>query len=96
MRKLIEQMRAKWLQEQYKHHLGTLDRALFLGKVQAADELLKLLNPCVWTHKVHLGEDHNDWDTGCFERYTILEGTPTENKMKYCPYCGNEIEEDKP
>ena len=35
------------------------------------------------------------WHTGCKEIHILMEGTPTENKYKFCPYCGKEIEEVK-
>ncbi len=31
------------------------------------------------------------WETGCGNAYCIIEGTPTENKMKFCPYCGGAL-----
>ena len=46
-----------------------------------------LITNCTWTQ-----DDLDDsWDTSCGEKYTIMEGTPVENKMAYCPFCGGKI-----
>ncbi len=39
---------------------------------------------CLWTQV----EDGGDWDTSCGDLFTLLEGTPKDNDMKYCAYCG--------
>jgi len=33
------------------------------------------------------------WDTECGGRFEIMEGTPYENQMSYCPYCGKSLRE---
>jgi hypothetical protein len=42
---------------------------------------------CTWT-----GDRDPDfcdgWDTGCGEKFVFIEGGPTENDMRFCPYCG--------
>ena len=38
---------------------------------------------CEWTQ-----DDDGVWDTECGERYEVTDGSPGENDMKYCPYCG--------
>lgn len=40
-------------------------------------------------------EFHDKWDTDCDNSFCLITGTPTENKMKYCPYCGRIIKEIK-
>ena len=44
---------------------------------------------CVWT------EDPTDnyWETSCHHAFLTADGTPTDNEMQYCPFCGNPIEE---
>lgn len=49
------------------------------------------MTKCVW--REFESDDCDWWDTGCAHAYTIIEGTPLENEMKYCTYCGKEIEE---
>ena len=39
--------------------------------------------PCRWTE-----DDEGNWDTGCDEKFCFMEGGPTENLFKFCPYCG--------
>jgi hypothetical protein len=34
------------------------------------------------------------WETDCGKRFEITNGTPRENEMKYCPFCGNELKEE--
>jgi membrane protease subunit (stomatin/prohibitin family) len=34
-----------------------------------------------------------NWSTSCGEEYCITEGTPEENKMKFCAYCGKPLKQ---
>jgi hypothetical protein len=45
-------------------------------------------NDCVWEYQ---GE--GVWDTECGDSFIILEDTPHENNMEYCPFCGRELQE---
>lgn len=38
-------------------------------------------------------EEVNLYVTGCKEYHLLCEGTPEENKYRYCPYCGKKIKE---
>jgi hypothetical protein len=33
------------------------------------------------------------WDTSCGETFLLSEGTPLENGMRYCCYCGGKLYE---
>ena len=45
---------------------------------------------CVW----RLEEIDSDlWETACKQEFIMLGGTPSDNDMKYCCYCGKPIEE---
>jgi rRNA maturation endonuclease Nob1 len=44
---------------------------------------------CTWLHD----EWEDAWDTACGEKFQLTEGTPSENGMKYCCYCGGELKE---
>ena len=41
---------------------------------------------CEWKHD----EYHDMWETSCGDAYTTIDGAL--NKIKYCPFCGKEIE----
>lgn len=42
---------------------------------------------CEWS----LGEpEWNGWNT-CSGMFLLNEGTPSENEMRFCPFCGKEI-----
>ena len=34
------------------------------------------------------------WETTCGNAFEINDGTPSENNMMYCCYCGGKVEED--
>lgn len=43
---------------------------------------------CTWEE-----EDSGEWTTGCGGSHVVLNGTPQENEMTYCCYCGVRIKE---
>jgi hypothetical protein len=47
---------------------------------------------CTWTRDDH---DSDIWLTGCGEAWCLNEGTPKENRIKYCPFCGVKVREGK-
>lgn len=42
---------------------------------------------CKWIYD----ENYDTWETGCGNMFILLEGTPEDNKMIFCPYCGKLI-----
>lgn len=54
---------------------------------QAENERLK--EPCEWKYD----ESYDMWETECGGAFTLLKGTPKDNLMKYCPYCGKQIKQ---
>ena len=46
---------------------------------------------CVWTYF----DDDDYWETTCGNAFCIMEGTPGENMMHYCPYCGGKLVEEE-
>ena len=36
----------------------------------------------------HWKETDEMWETGCGNAFNLETGTPSDNEMKYCPYCG--------
>lgn len=45
---------------------------------------------CVWHNDP---ETDNSWGTSCRHLFEIYDGTPTENSMTFCCYCGKPIRE---
>ncbi|KKN21679.1 hypothetical protein LCGC14_0923070 [marine sediment metagenome] len=45
---------------------------------------------CAWSNE---NEDYNTWQTDCGNLWQIIDGTPKDNKMRFCPYCGRPIME---
>ncbi len=43
---------------------------------------------CTWTP-----DDDGNYATGCDNLFVIIDGTPSENQMAFCPYCGKRITE---
>lgn len=48
------------------------------------------MSECRW---VQDGVGEAEWDTDCRHRFTINEGTPSENHMAFCCYCGKPVRE---
>jgi len=46
---------------------------------------------CVWKYYEEYVTD--DWETECGEAHILADGTPAENNMRFCPYCGRRIEQ---
>lgn len=44
---------------------------------------------CTWTE-----DDDGVWDTDCGNRFETVEGTPHENDMLFCCYCGRPLVEN--
>jgi hypothetical protein len=44
---------------------------------------------CLWI----IDNDSGAWETECSNLFFITDGTPTENEMKYCCFCGKTIVE---
>lgn len=40
-------------------------------------------------------EQSGDYNTSCGESFSCTDGDRKENSMRYCPYCGGKIKEDK-
>lgn len=57
----------------------------------AADEWEKRMQrkrKCEWKQD----EDDDSWDTACGEKFCIEDGTPADNGMRFCCYCGAALE----
>jgi len=46
---------------------------------------------CTWVY-----DDNLDyWDTLCEKGWCFTEGTPKQNRMKFCPFCGDKLKQIK-
>jgi hypothetical protein len=46
---------------------------------------------CKWERMDH---DSDCYETSCGQAFCLTDGTPKENKFKFCSYCGRKIESD--
>jgi len=45
---------------------------------------------CIWSQRE---DDYSDYyETECGQSFTLLDGTPPENFMRFCCYCGQALE----
>jgi len=47
------------------------------------------LKTCTWTHDVDYWTDH--WETSCGGAFQFECGSPEDNQMKFCCYCGSHL-----
>jgi len=59
--------------------------------LMAARAALRAQKLCRWTQD----EDSGAYDTACGHKFMINEGTPAENGMQFCCYCGGALKERK-
>lgn len=52
------------------------------------------MNTDVVCHWAQDGEDSETWATSCRKYFNLEDGSPTDNKMAFCCFCGRPIEED--
>jgi membrane protease subunit (stomatin/prohibitin family) len=57
--------------------------------------LREKLNPttCTWTRGEY---EDTVWATSCSQLFILDDGTPADNDMKFCPYCGKPLVEAQP
>ena len=47
---------------------------------------------CTWKM---VDSDYNIWETDCGVSFVLEDGTPKENHLRYCCYCGRKLIEEK-
>jgi hypothetical protein len=50
---------------------------------------LPMAEACVWVL-----DDNPDvavWETSCKESFIFMDGTPADNNVKFCPFCGQSV-----
>jgi hypothetical protein len=45
---------------------------------------------CLWTQ---LDDESDCWETECGNAFSLNEDGPSQNKMRFCCYCGHQLEE---
>lgn len=61
-----------------------------MNKTEACDSAVPLarrVGRCRWDYDADMGA----YETECGHAFCINEGTPAENDMRFCPYCGGEL-----
>ena len=43
-------------------------------------------NCCAWTE-----DEDGNWETACGRMFVLVEGTPSDNSMAFCCYCGKSL-----
>jgi hypothetical protein len=52
-----------------------------------------MTDKCKWAEwATVIGEPTNNYDTSCGKTFTLNEGTPKDNSMEFCCFCGKPIE----
>lgn len=70
---------------EYSVPIGIVDR-LNAAIAKAGGTALRTPDRCQWQ------EDGEAWATQCGEYFQIENGTPGDNRMMFCPYCGRPID----
>lgn len=65
----------------------TLSRAEYIVELAVKRERNALRRSCNWW------EEDGAWTTGCANRFVLEAGTPSDNSMAFCCYCGSVIKE---
>lgn len=67
-------------------------KRLFTWTLESMERALK---KCLNTHSAKSCSWKNEgeyWETDCGNAFTFTAGDPTENRMKFCPYCGKALQ----
>lgn len=79
----------------FPRHITDFDQAISIvtmksgEKLNVVGSLMTQLSACLWVEDAH----KDCWDTNCGEKYVIMAGSPKENNMRFCPFCGRTLEE---
>ena len=52
-----------------------------------------VVSACIWSQD---DAGHDIYSTSCNNTFRLDDGTPSENKMKFCCFCGGRLEEHLP
>ena len=80
-----------WVREEARRQLvacncltDSVDRQLAESCLRAG---LREGTHCCWTPD----DDAGAYNTACGNKYLLIEGTPAENGMRFCCYCGGAL-----
>lgn len=54
-----------------------------------------MTDKCLWEYECDHPEYQRYYYTECGESHMFSDGKISDNKFKYCPYCGKQIKEVK-
>jgi hypothetical protein len=75
--------RIEWLRHAQDE---ALDLSVYLERLISKEML-----SCHWVHD----DADSEFETQCGQRFTLNEGTPEENKLEFCPFCGGSLTVDR-
>jgi hypothetical protein len=58
-----------------------------MSMIPVGDET-NMSNRCDWTLD---DGDEGSFNTGCHKTFVLIDGTPRDNDMYYCPMCGRAL-----
>lgn len=50
---------------------------------------------CQWSQWSQVDWDSDCWETTCGNAFTLNDGTPRDNRMRFCCYCGLKLAQRK-
>lgn len=56
-------------------------------ETKVTTELERVVRRCRWDYD----QDMDVHETECGNAFSLIAGTPAENDMRFCPYCGGEL-----
>jgi hypothetical protein len=62
--------------------------------MKVTDEVIAILEKVRFHNITACGwgeEEFGNWETDCGKCWQLTDGTPEENEMKFCPFCGLEL-----
>jgi len=74
------------------------DTVIFHGPFKTVEEAIefeKEVPYCtwIWEEEGTTWEEEGAWNTSCAHQFVVNNGTPSENYMVYCCYCGRKLKE---
>lgn len=91
--KEIKKLKAECEYDQQNAAMSKKESIKYLNKIA---ELEKAMKPktCEWRQCT--SEYDTSWEGTCGIKWILIDGTPTENYMQFCPKCGGKLVEFEP